>query len=65
MGLFLTAALVSVVPASTIAVGKGGKRIAAWQKWIRFVSVTVPVNIGLFVFLMPLLRDWVYSLWKR
>jgi len=54
------ALLLSFRPRFELAVGKGSVRVKVWGVWLKFVGVTLPLGVLIYV-VLPLLSTWLWG----
>jgi len=64
VGFTLACIAISFIPTVVIGIGKGEKTIILWRRWLRFISVTVPI-IFFSSFIWPYIVNLVTSFFPR
>lgn len=64
VGIILACIAVSFIPTVVIGIGKGEKTIILWRRWLRFISITVPI-IFFSSFIWPYIVNFVTSFFSR
>jgi hypothetical protein len=63
VGVFFSCLIFSFPPRSVLGIGRGEKLLALWNRWLRFISVSVPGYLAS-IYLWPKITALLSWIWK-